>query len=563
MTSPSEPRASVFHRTRAFFADHPWAWSVLILAGVAGVIAAIYLPYALRAGWYIDDWDFYVKMRDGGDGSLTSNISACANEIDGGRRAACIYHGGVYTLLGEFRLGYHLLHMLTLWLIAGLAYTCGRLVRMPIGWAALLAFVIVLYPASNSTRLWAVAAVGQYVLLLYLVGLTLALLALRASSRRSAIGLHVVSVGFTVLAASTYEIVIPLIALNGLVYLAAVRNRAAVARGVVDLGIAGVVGLMRLRSPATDDVFVIERSTEQTILRARLLLRRNWDVWHDVFTPGVLGLVILAVVLVAAVLVAVLVPRVRRRTLAWGAVFVVALGFVAATGLAYVSANDTYIPDTFSTYNRLNLAGSVASSVAFVAALALVLQIGRGIRVPALGYGAVALICVLVGLHALDMSTTHKRSWEESWRAQQHALEGYRVAMSTVDKQATIIGFDAPQWEAGWVPVFATTWDLRGALDYETDRDPQRARPAQEVTGCNAQGVVYGEELYARYRGETPLWFVSPDRREAVRVVNRRTCERTLAAWGYAPLWGRTVTAPQAVADELPIATGVASTTSQ
>jgi hypothetical protein len=566
MSTPSQsPARTVLHGLRALPTERPRAWHVGVLGFLALMVAAIYLPYALRGGWYHDDWEFYASMRDAADQSLRGYVAACSEQISGGRATACTYHATVYSLLGEHRELYHVVAMAFLWGMAALTYAILCLARMPRGWAAIAAIALVIYPASDAARLWPVAAVGQYVMVLYLGGLALGLVALDSPGRqRRAIALHAVSLALTLLAVLTYEIVIPLVALNGIVYLVAIRRRPALVRGAADFAIAAGVGLSRLLSPSNDGVFVVERTTEQTIARARLLARRSWDVWHDVFVPGIGGLLALAAVLLAALIVARIVPDSRRRIAPWGAVFVVALGFVGATAIGYVSANDTYVPDVFSTYSRMNLPGSVAAAVAFVAALALVIEVGRGLRIPRLTAVAATVVTIVLAVHMLGLSSNHKRSWEEAWRVQEHALDGYRTALAPVDPRPAIIGFDVPQWEAGWVPVFATSWDLRGALDYETDVDPLRAVPAQEGMVCGPRGVLLGEEPFADYRSdEAPLWFVSPYRKTSERVRSQRQCQALVDRWGYAPAWGRTVTDPAAIDRSDPVASGAASTTSE
>jgi hypothetical protein len=334
----------------------------------------------------------------------------------------------------------------------------------------------------------------------------------------------------------------------------------ALLRGGVDFVLAAGFALTRVNSSATAEVFVVERTTAQSIVRGRLLLRRTWDVWHDVFLPGIGGLVAFAVVVAAAIVVAWLRPAVRRRLLGWTAVLVVALGVTAACTIAYISANDLYVPDTFSTFNRTNLGGSVAASVAFVALLAMAIEVGRGLGVARVAAVAVGIAAMAVAVHMLGLSSTHKRSWEESWRAQQHAIQGYRVALRDVPRNAAIIGFDTPLWEAGFVPVFGSSWDLRGAIDYSTAHDPPVANRAGGAMSCDPHGLSIAGQPFATYRAGPPLWFVSPDRRRAEPIRTQRACQKVYAQWGPPPFWGRTVNDPEAVERGAPIASGAAST---
>jgi hypothetical protein len=220
------------------------------------------------------------------------------------------------------------------------------------------------------------------------------------------------------------------------------------------------------------------------------------------------------------------------------------LALSAASALVYLTANDLYVPQASSTFNRLNLPGGFGYVAMAVAILGLTYEIFRTLKLsPVLAGGLVMLIAAGSAEHQLGVSADHIRSWEASWSDQEQALGGYRAALRGVPHTADIIGFDTPIWERDYVPVFAASWDLRGAIDYETDVDPLVAYPLFPSLTCGSSGVVEGSVLVASYsQPGVPLYFISPKRRAIARVRAQSTCERIILAWGRPPFWGSTVT---------------------
>jgi hypothetical protein len=117
------------------------------------------------------------------------------------------------------------------------------------------------------------------------------------------------------------------------------------------------------------------------------------------------------------------------------------------------------------------------------------------------------------------------------------------VALRGAPHRAEIIGFDAPLWESGFIPVFASGWDLRGAIEYETSVDPPVAYPLVPTLTCGQTGMVERTTLIASYNQlGAPLYFASPKRGVIVRVATHTACERMMQRWGRPPFWGSTVT---------------------
>ncbi len=505
---------------------------------------AIYGRYATKGGWFYDDWRTYAELRDQ-YGGFFAELKACTRTIPGGRTLACVYHAGEYHLLGGHRRAYQFASIAFLVFDAALLYAIALRARLARPWAFLLAAAFLLFPASDSARLWDVASLAGYDMALVL-GAILASLSALGRRGRPALALHVLGAVLAILAMATYEIALPLVALGGFTYWLAYRNRSALLRWGIDIGLVVLFLAYRLifAPLSAESGFLVHRSASQTISRAGVLLNGAWVTWKDVYAPGVLGTIVLAVL--AAVVIALFARSqdFRGRVSPWVALFVFGLALSAAGALVYLTANDLYVPVVESIFNRLNVPGSFGYVAMALAVLGAIYEVLRAARLPrAVAALLLALPIVVSAVHQVGISDEHIRSWEASWKDQQLALHSYRIALREIPRRSQIIGFDTPIWEKGYVPVFSAGWDLRGAIDWETAVNPPVAYPLLPTLTCGTTGVVEGATMIARYAqpGE-PLYFVSPKRLTAIRVTTQKACEQTIARWGRPPFWGSTVT---------------------
>jgi hypothetical protein len=521
---------------------HPPDFAAVLLLLIAAL--AIYGRYATKGGWFYDDWRTYSELRDQ-HGGFFAELRACNRTIPGGRGLACIYHAGEYRLFGAHRTEYQFASIAFLVVDATLLYAIALRSRLRRGWAFLIAIAFVLFPASDSARLWDVASLAGYDMALAL-GAILATLSALGRRGRSAQALHMAGGLLAILAMATYEIALPLIALGGVTYCLAYRNRSALLRWGVDVGLVVLfLGYRLILAPlSAESGFLVHRGASQTASRAGVLLNGAWVTWKDVYAPGMAGTIALAALAAAGVTLLVRSGRFRSRVKPWAILYVFGLALSAAGALVYLTANDLYVPVAESIFNRLNVPGSFGYIAMAVAILGAFYEVLRVCRLPRLA--AVLMVALPIAgstVHQLAITDEHLRSWEASWSDQQQALAGYRVALRGVPPRADIVGFDAPIWERGFVPVFAAGWDLRGAIDWETAVNPFVAYPLVPTLTCGSAGMVEGQALIAPYnRPGSPLFFASPKRRRVVRVTTQQACERTIAKWGRPPFWGSTVT---------------------
>lgn len=515
-----------------------------MLLGLLGLALAIYLPFVARAGWYYDDWALFGAMHDGG-ASWVQRFNACVQAASDGRKLECVFPTTEYQLLGSHRFAYALVSIGLLVLMAGLLYFILRRCRLAWPWAAAAAALLIVFPGSDSSRLWPVGSNGEFAVSLVLIGTVMVLTALRRNTRWPQLILHSCAALLSVVALLTYEIVLPLVAMNGLIYWAAYRNRRALWRGAVDLGIAVAFVIYRLvfAAVAPASGFVVHRTLRDDLGRGWTLLKTAWSTWQQVFAPGWGGFAAVAIVLLAAIVYSIRIPALRRRLLPWFALLGGSIAVAAVSALSFETANDLYLLDLDGLFNRLNLPGSFAYVCAFVALLGLVYELVRRFvprRVLALAaVGAVAAASVW---HQLVISSAHKRAWEVSWSEQKTALAGYRLAVRGLPTDARLVGMGAPLYEDGFIPVFAASWDLQGAIEYTTAVKPPAAMPLDPTLQCGATGLVSAGAVQMPYRvpGQ-PLYFIDAQRRAAAVVDSQKTCQQVIARWGRPPFWGRTV----------------------
>jgi hypothetical protein len=533
----AQRRAGVY----AFLARH----SNWVAAGIFSLLSlAIYGPAVKRTGFYYDDWALQAGFHDASH-SLSGLWDQCRGGETAGRPGGCVYHVTTYFLLGSHPSRYHAMAVVFLAASTFALFLLLRACRLPWLPAVVTGALLITFPGSDATRLWPTAVGAMLILALYIVGVLIGIRALKMPWGRGAAALHVLSLLLFAALVFTYEIVIPLIAVDVIFYLLATRERRpALIRGAVDFVFAVVITLVRLtvdKVPSSSG-FVQHRTLSQDITRVKTLVKDAWTVWHQLFLSGSGAVVVLIVgaLIVAGVALA---RRDSRRPIAtWIAVGVLGAFFVGAAISAYTTANDLYVPSVGGTFNRINIAAAPAYCLVFVALLgALFEALRRIIRVPA-ALAVLAVLVALVSVHQLRINFDSQDAWAAAWQEEGQALHGARAVLPQMPTNASIVSFGHPLWERGFVPVFSASWDLRGAIDLETDHDPPAAVPFLTGVGCGPTAVLFGGAPYMQYKNpSSPVWFMNVLSEKAVHVTSQKTCQQTVAAFGPQPFWGKTV----------------------
>jgi peptidoglycan/LPS O-acetylase OafA/YrhL len=443
----------------------------------------------------------------------------------------------VFTVLGDHIKGYHLLDVL--WLIADGVLLFLLLRRCRMRWtlavAACAAFLV--FPGSDATRLWPTASGAQYILATYLVGVLAAMAALRRTGWRSA-ALHVVSYALFLAMAFTYEVVLPPIAMNGLFYVLAFGPRRRVlVRSAGDLAFAAAFsGYRMLLAPAdSTSGFDVARTTGQWVDRVWSLVKGMWTSWKALYAPTTL-----AVVLILAGLALVLVTARRRAELRpelarWAGVALAAAAFAVVSMMAYAPANNLYVPQVGGTFNRLNLAAAPAYAVLAVAGGRLLYVSLRAWLSWRTSAEVVTALALLLAAGQVRVERASQNAWAQSWRQQTTALNAIKRMTPGIPRDASIVSFGHPIWEAGYVPVFSASWDLRGAIDAETPIDPPAATPYVPGVSCGPQAVQFDGRDYMPYHGASPVWFFDVKSYGTAHVTSQQQCVAAANRFGVPP----------------------------
>lgn len=512
-------------------------------AFIGASAAALYLPAVFGLGFYYDDWLLQATFDDAASSSWRDLFAACRDVEPAGRPGGCVYHATVYKLLGDSPAAYHVLSIVLLAVSTFLLFLLLRRCRMPAWPALLVGLLYVVYPGSDSTRLWPTAVGAQYIIGAFFGGVLLGIAAIQAKGARKAL-LHAASLALFVLLAFTYEVVLALVAVSGAFYWLATRDlRRSLLRGGADMALSAVFIAYRLFvAPVHEDSgFVEARSSGAWAHRLRVVLEGGWHSWQSLFAPwAVTGIVVLVAVVVVAT-VAYRDPSARRLVLAWGAVAIGGLAFAALALLPYLPANDAYVPDPSSLFNRLNVAAAPAYCVVFVGLVMMLWHALRRLAHPALAAGAAAAMLLPTAVHQVDFAARSREAYAESWTASKKAVAGLERAAPQLPEDASVVTFGHPIWERGFIPVFAAGWDVRGAIDLRTHVDPPQAVPFVSSASCGPDSVIESGKRLIPYQGPSPLFFVNTTTAEARRIVDLAGCEKAVADWGRPPDWGRTV----------------------
>jgi hypothetical protein len=493
------------------------------------VAAALLVATALVYGWqvaggglYWDDWQNVANVHFAREPGLFGALDqATERPVFGYRPVLTMLLVAQYHAFGE-----HVHALLALAALYGattafalfvLLRTLGLATRAALVPAALL----LVFPWCDSTRVWNTASFDTLAVTLYLLGLTAAVHALRASGGRRRV-LTGVSLALYLAAAWTYEIVAVAVLCSVAVYITVAPRRAALRRFALDAVVAAIAlavvasGTTRTPLGAGDQVRHALTLAQQSVS----LLARALVPVGDV--PGAVGAVLLAAVAAAALAVHRKRPELRRWLAAAG------LGglCVAAGYVLFVPAGRYYEPLAPGSTNRMNVLAAVGYAVLVYALVRLASALAAGRHAPVLA----AVLLAAIGAGYVVRVLDDQGDWRRSADLQAEVLSSVRASVPRPPAGATIYTFGAPAAAAPGVPVFSLPFDLKAAVRLAYDDLSPRAYPIRgfDVIRCLAgrlepSGGSYGPAHGARYG---TAWFVLVPRRSAVRIDSRAECRR-------------------------------------
>ena len=439
------------------------------------VAFAVFGVHVTRGGLSFDDWtlaydiDRLVDSRGflGAFNELMSGDILTGNMA--GRPVEAGYNLLIYSAFGQHAALHLAAAVVFAALVAFLFYVLLRLLRLERLHAAVIASLVLLFPAADSTVFWATGAIAHVTMALYLAGAICSILGLR-SRGAEAVGLHVLGVSLYTASILQYQIAAPFVLLSVFVY----RFAGASWRRAVMPWLAAVsVGLIALayvkanlprQSGSLSDDF---RHARDIAGAARNLLETVGiqDGPQRMPTIAILALLVVAGALAFLLPVGDAVRDLLRRWL-----LIAGAGF-ATIGAAYtifIPGDFYYRPLAHGIGNRVNAAAALGFAVVLYSLLVLLsLLLVRALRLNAVvrttAAFALAGVTILLVLSILEINSD-RRLYERAAELQRGALA---VAKNDIPRPApgtTVYLFGIDNEVAPNVFTFVRPNDVTAAL---------------------------------------------------------------------------------------------------
>jgi hypothetical protein len=422
-----------------------------------------------HGGLYYDDWGVIALGRYPPPGGALHGLWL----YYGQRPGQVLYYAALDGALG--------LHPALRLAIAGamilIEAICLYCVLRRLGMAARHAFAIaglaLTFPFSDSTWLWGILSLTSLAIAGFLLGIILALRAVRRSGGR-ALALHAASLSLYVASVLSYEIFALAGPLIGLLYVRAVGFRQARARWALDvLAICAALFVARMVLPI--DVATPSRTQSLAGMAAHLgvILGQGARVAGAAALPfaGIspwLGTGLLAGVLTVATACLWRSGSAGdgRELAPWLAIAAAGAVVAIAAWAIYVPAPDHYAPGAVGTVNRVNAGAAIGIAILVYSCLVLLARMLGTLAHPlgaAAGLAATAAALALGGAY-LKQTGVDARAWDSAGAHQRRLLDELHAALPRPPRSATVYAFDAPQTVGPGIPVLNTTLDLTSAM---------------------------------------------------------------------------------------------------
>lgn len=472
-------------------------------AEIAVAAALLMALAAVAYGWHVADGGFYYDD--------WANAANTHHPIGGGGFGAVIdYYADftayrptliLYIPLTHWIFGDHAsLHLawaavLTATMSASF-YWVLRLLAVERLHAGVMAALVTLFPFADATRLWSTASVTALAIALWLAGLGVAVLAFRAEGRRATL-LHGGSLALYLLSLWTYEITAAAVGVSGLLYFTQVPWRRALRRWAVD-GAALVASLLILTTSTQNEALGVADLDNH----ARLIAREGAQIIALALVPFgtparwlICGLIAAVGALAAGVWLTLgRADPLRRPLLRWLGVGVAGVVVAAAGWVVFVPAHWYYTPTPLGLANRVNVLATLGLvMLAYATLMVLGLLVSRAL--PRLGRAWLVVPlagAIAIGAGYADRLLDDERTWNRASDAENRVLDALSAALPAPRPHSTVLTFGAPGWQGPGVPIFASSWDLNGAVKMLWDDWRIDGFPVVQGTSvsCGSKGIV-------------------------------------------------------------------------
>lgn len=514
---------------------------VVVLFLILGVL--VFIGHLHRGSFYYDDWaNSAITHYSGGFGGAINAFWHTTSY----RPLLVLYEPVVHTIFGDHQ------HALLLWAIVLAAlmsasfYVFLRTLNVERVHAAILGALVMLFPLSDSLRLWTTSSVVYLALSFYLIGTVVALHGLQRQPGRGATGLHAVAIVLYLLSIFTYEIAAPAILLSLAFYRREVAWKRAIRWWLCDV-VAAVLALVLVTSGTTS---LITPGTPQKVLslggelnHVKTIADQGLHVLAQAAEPfgspaWPVVLAILAAVAVAGLATLSRLPAGHEaRTLLrrWLFIWVAAIVAIIVGYVMIVPANPYYSPLEPGVGNRVNAfsaLGYVTLIYATFMILATVLTGSRRVARP-VRIAVVGVLVVVLAAGYVHRLTDDQHVWDRASEDQLHLLAVLKQGIPHPPANSTLYTVDYPAWTGPGIPVFASSWDLNGAVKVTYRQRHLSGYPlfAPTALKCTSsavypQGGGYGPKQSARYGR---AYVIDVTKQAVVPITGVRQCRRAAA----------------------------------
>jgi hypothetical protein len=501
---PTSSTAALSGRVRPSLAE--WGATAILLMVLT---TALFLPHITHGGLYYDDWESVSLARFDTHGLFHVLLPSWTNP--GNRPLHNVVYSIALALLGDHQHAFPTYTALATLAVSLTLYAALRTLSMKPIHAAVISGLVVVYPFADSTHLWFSATDSDGTIVLYLLGVIVAIHGLRRHGWAGAI-YHTGAVILFACSIMLYETTASVIMLTGALYWWSAGRHAALPRWSADVGCTLILLLLFARHSSLPRIHGVSALVQhaQSIKDESLTLLAHTVVPLGVNQTIVLGGI--ALILVGTLIACWRMPRenpTRIMLRGWLLIVVGSLIFTAAAEAMFIPAAPYYVPLAEGVGNRVNgvpALGLVAATVGIYMIIGITVACAlRAMRrlVPRrsgqmhhlrthLAIMIGVLLALLTGVRWAQLVRRDVSAWDLASSYQLRALGRIHALVPHLGHHSVLLVFGGPAYTQPGVPVFAATWDLNGAIQVSYKDFTLSAIPVISGSSltCTATGIV-------------------------------------------------------------------------
>jgi hypothetical protein len=510
---------------------------------------AVFGWYAFHGGFVADDWvnaDHYYFHSGSGFWDAVGNYQTPSRPV------AAVYVSLTYAALG-MHLHYHLVLSVLLAAFLSIAFFAFlRTVGLGLTLALAAAVLLLMFPSSDSTRLWSTASQIDLFIGLYLVAAAIAIAGRRRfgpAPTTPAVIAQVLASALAVTAVAGYEIVAPAVLLSVILYRLTDGGGGAIWRWLLDAIPTLLVLVLFTRKFGDGGDFGLPLLANLRLVGDGAVSVLGYSLFPARATSGWAVLAGVAAVIVVMLLVrrtAAATPD-RDSIIRWLRPTLLAIAGIVVGYLMIIPAGDRYPLYAAGVQNRANCFAALGFSalVVFVLAavaaviVAAVPRLPEEARTRLRGILTGSLVLFMIGVYTVRMSEDGDR-WVKAAELQAQILGGAHELVPSPPTGSTIFTSPFPGYASPSLPVFGGGGnnDELGAFKVSYGRADLRAFPLLDGVGaaCGPTSMAtpdagnsrtaYGKAILINFRVSA-----------VYRPMNRSECLRdTEAMKPYGPV---------------------------